>query len=34
MHDITTSTFECIRFRRDGDVLVVTIDRPGDAAML
>ncbi|HYC00834.1 MAG TPA: enoyl-CoA hydratase-related protein [Candidatus Limnocylindrales bacterium] len=30
MHDITTSTFECIRFRRDGDVLVVTIDRPGN----
>ncbi|HYC55654.1 MAG TPA: enoyl-CoA hydratase-related protein [Candidatus Binatia bacterium] len=30
MHDITTSRFETIRFQRDGDVLVVTIDRPGN----
>jgi enoyl-CoA hydratase len=28
-HDITTSTFRCLRFERDGDVIVVTIDRPG-----
>ncbi|HEY2775089.1 MAG TPA: enoyl-CoA hydratase-related protein [Candidatus Binatia bacterium] len=30
MHDITKSPFGTIRFERDGDVLVVTIDRPGN----
>jgi len=29
MHDITLSGFRTLRFERDGDVLVVTIDRPG-----
>lgn len=28
MHDITRSVFRTLRFERDGDVLVVTIDRP------
>lgn len=28
MHDITRSEFRTLRFERDGDVLVVTIDRP------
>ncbi len=28
MHDITKSKFSTIRFERDGDVLVATIDRP------
>jgi enoyl-CoA hydratase len=30
MSESTEADFECIRFDRDGDVLVVTIDRPGD----
>lgn len=30
MHDITQSKFQTLRFERDGDVLVVTIDRPGN----
>lgn len=30
MHDITRSEFRTLRFERDGDVLVVTIDRPGN----
>ena len=30
MHDITRSEFRTIRFERDGDVLVATIDRPGN----
>jgi len=29
MHDITRSEFRTIRFERDGDVLIATIDRPG-----
>lgn len=29
MHDITRSVFRTLRFERDGDVLIVTIDRPG-----
>lgn len=28
MHDITRSVFRTLRFERDGDVLIVTIDRP------
>jgi enoyl-CoA hydratase len=28
MHDITRSEFHAIRFERDGDVLIATIDRP------
>ena len=28
--DAVDASFECLRFARDGDVLVVTIDRPGD----
>lgn len=30
MHDITQSPFRTIRFERDGDVLIATIDRPGN----
>lgn len=30
MHDITQNPFRTLRFERDGDVLIVTIDRPGD----
>lgn len=30
MHDITQTSFRTLRFERDGDVLIVTIDRPGD----